>query len=332
MCVCVCVCVCMCARAFVRELPAFSHMTIIAHADYDMVIPGTDLQDSPTVWVTELDVQFSVNNEDTHQYENSASLQNAVPEPESPVYNNECLQLQEDNGPSLNQQTTERDDIPGLTIESECVMTAEDSEGGQPADQEKEELDALSHSSQQQDVQLHGTCSSQSAPQLENQQSVALLDDQDYQQLSPATELELKDSQQSEQLEGDLLEHDQAAEASDEVTQEAAWPKKGEEFQENQIDQEMKEISYQEMDPEEDSNNSPLAMTAENHTAHPEGYQQEPQSAELLEVRVESIEETETKEGMSLYRILDWDGSYIACMGILGGMLLQGMGYSSYSN
>ena len=272
------------------------------------------------------DVQFSVNNEDTHQYENSASLQpeNAVPEPESPVYNNECLQLQEDNGPSLDQQTTDRDDNPELTIESEGVMTAEDSEGGQPADQQKEEdvSSPDSMTSQQQDVQLHGTCSSQSVPQLhvDNQQteSVAPLDDQDSQQ-SPATELELKDSQQSEQLEGDLLERDQAAETSDEVIQEAAWPKKGEEFQENQIDRELKEIPYQEMGPEEDSNNNPLAAAAENHTAHPEGYQQEPQSAEL---RVKSIGGTETKEGMSLYRILDWDGSYIAwgLMGLLGGM------------
>ena len=204
-------------------------------------------------------VQHSVSNEEqAHQYENRMSLINTMPQSESPVFNDEFLQLQNDNSQLLDQQTAEKEeDVPT----TEHVTTAKDFEDSQLADQQKEE-DVSNHLCQEQHIQE--TCSSHSAPQFQ-----------------------LQDSQQStEQLEGDL-ECFKMADRSGEVTQELA--EEGEEIQENQSDQELKDTLNWEVE--------------EDHTAYSEGYQ-EPRTAKLLEVRVESVEGTETKEGMSLYKFI----------------------------
>lgn len=213
----------------------------------------------------------SASDEDIHQYENRASLTNTVPQPESPVFNDECLR--DDNG----LQTGNKEDIPV----TECVMIAEDYENSHLADQHKEPEDV---SGQEQDTE--GTCSSQSAPQLEcqdSQQSAATqLKYQDSEQ--SATHLECQDSQQlAEQLERDLECH-QVGEESGGAAQEVAMEE--EEIQKSQSDQELN----QEVNEEN-------RETVEDHTAHSEGYQ-EPPRAVSLKVRMESVEETETKEGM----------------------------------
>ena len=214
-------------------------------------------------------VQNTVNDEEAHQYENRALLVNTVPQSESPVFDDEYLQLQNDNSPSLDQQTAEKEEDAPTT---EHVMTTEDSEDSQLADQQKEK-DVSSHSCQEQDIE--GTCSSQSGPQFVHQ-----------------------DIQQStEQLEGDL-ECFKMTEESGEVSQELT--KGGEEIQVNQSDQELKDKPNQGVG----EGNSPHNMvTVEDHMAHSEDYQ-EPRAAEVLEVRVESVEGTESKEGMSLYKFI----------------------------
>jgi hypothetical protein len=251
-------------------------------------------------------MQRSINDEDTHPqyYENtSASLTTTVPhvQPESSVLSDECLELEEGNGHSLDHQTPEKDDAPT----TECVTTAE--EGGQLPDEQKEV--SYSHPGQEMNMDSEGAYSSQSATQIDdqdNQQSVTVtqLEGQDNMQSatqielqesqlqSSATKLELQDSQQlAEHREGHVECFKMAEESGKELVEE------GEEFQENKSDREVKHCM---MNPEVEGGNTSSAVADEEHMALSEGHYQEPRTAKILNVRVESvtIEEAETEEGI----------------------------------
>lgn len=225
--------------------------------------------------------------EETCEYENSTSQANTVPQQDSPVFNNECLQ--DNSSPPLDQQV-EEENAPT----TEHVITAKDSEDGQLDDQQVEP-EVVSSKSGPKEQDIEGTCSSQSAPQLERQDSqqsaATCLECQDSSEQSPTTHVEHEDSQQlTEQLKNPECTF-QVGEESSEAAQELAAVE-GEEIQESQSDkelnQELKKENYRE--------------TVDDHTAHSEGYQEEPSRAESLEVRMDSVEETETKEGMYYIR------------------------------
>ena len=270
-------------------------------------------------------VQHSMNDEDIHlqDYENArTSVASTVPEPERSEFNDECLQSQEGDGPSLDRQTTEKEDAPT----TECVMTAE--EDGQlaiVADERTDEVN-FSHPGQEMYVDSEGMCSSQQSDthdRLEgedNQQSIAQLQGQDS-QLS-VTQLELQNSQlqssaiqlelqEVQQLSATQLEHQESQQSAehqerhlecfktaDESDKELS--KEGE-FQENKSDQNLNDTTNEEAGG--GSTTSPLVVAAEDHTALSEGHYQKPRiAARVLKVRVELVEEIETEEGMTFYK------------------------------
>ena len=269
-------------------------------------------------------VQHSMNDKDVHlqDYENArTSLASTVPEPERSEFNDECLQSQEGDGPSLDRQTTEKEDAPT----TECVMTAEE-DGQLPiaADERTEEV-SFSHPGQEMYVDSEGMCSSQQSDthdRLEaedNQQSITQLQGTSVTQLelqnsqlqlsatqlelqevqqSSATQLEHQESQQSAEHQERHLECFKTAEESDkELSKEGYF----EEFQENKSDQNLNDTTNEEAGG--GSTTSPLVVAAEDHTALSEGHYQKPRIvARVLKVRVELVEETETEEGMTFYK------------------------------
>ena len=273
-------------------------------------------------------VQHTMNNEDVHlqDYENArTSLASTVPEPERSEFNDECLQSQEGDGPSLDRQTTEKEDAPT----TECVMTAE--EDGQlaiAADEQTEEV-SFSHPDQEMYVDSEGMCSNQqsdthdrlegednqqSITQLQGQDSqpsVTQLELQDSQLQSSATQLELQEVQQSSATQLEHQESQQSAEhqerhlecfkTAEESDKELSKEGYSEEFQENKSDQNLNDTTNEET--EGGSTTSPLVAAAEDHTALSEGHYQKPRiAARVLKVRVELVEETETEEGMTFYK------------------------------
>ena len=287
------------------------------------------------------DVQHSINDEDPHQYyENRASLMNTVaPQPESPVFNDECLPLQDDNRPSLDQQTAQNEDIP-TTDHEQVLVTAEDSEYSQLADHQQKRDDTSSHSDQDQRG-VEETCNS---PQIEHQDGQQLaatfsqLEHQDHRQSHTHSQLEHQDNQQSdthgqlehwdnhqqsantqvehqdsqlqsdEQSQGDL----KSEKESGEVTQGLVLTKEGEEI--------LKENQFEDKPSQgvDEGNSLVLAATVEDHMVHSEGHYQQPRAVKLLDVRTESVEETETKKGIHdivFYHgdISYWDGASYMC-------------------
>ena len=231
-----------------------------------------------------------MNNEDIHlqDYENArTSLISTVPELERSEFNDECFQSQEDDGTSLDHQTTEKEDAPT----TEYAVTAE--EGGQLAivDEWTEEIN-FSHPGQEMDIDSEGMCSSQSATHNR-------LEGEDNQE-SSATQLEHQESQQSTEHQEGYQECFKTTEESDKELSKEGY---SEEFQENKSGQELSVITNEEV--EEGSTTSPLEVATEDHMALSESHYQEPRTAKVLKVRVELVEETETEEGMIFYKSIE---------------------------
>ena len=252
-------------------------------------------------------MQHSINDEDPHQYyENRAALMNTVaPQPESPVFNDECLPLQDDNRPSLDQQTAQNEDIP-TTDHEQVLVTAEDSEYSQLADHQQKRDDTSSHSDQDQRG-AEETCNS---PQIEHQDGQQLaatfsqlehqdrrqshihgqLEHWDNHQQSANTQVEHQDSQlqSDEQSQRDL----KTEEESGEVTQGLVLIKEGEEI--------LKEHEFEDRPSQgvDEGNSLVLAATVEDHMVHSEGHYQHPRAVKVLDVRMESVGKTEAKKGI----------------------------------